>query len=156
MVVRERSGAVLLATSSFLCGVRGWMSYNVQRAFALLGLWTRGRMACNVFAGCVLCCSLRVRCTAWPSLDMGLIAASSGASGAWRLHSHWELSVDRVAFMVGVSSLQRLCDGVCSGGETVPRVVVGVVHSTYGQHALAARLDDAPCEYCQYARWSLC
>ena len=137
MVVRERSGAVLLATSSFLCGVRGWLLYYVERAVALLSLWTSGRCVCDLYRGfapcCVLvlqstaranllyrgfvpCCVLVLQSTERANLDECLCAGSFGTLGAWRLYSHWELSVHCVAFMAGTRSLQCVCAGVGCGG----------------------------------------
>ena len=156
MVVRERSGAVLLAISSFLCGVRGWLLYYVERAVALLSLWTSGRCVCDLYRGFVPCCVLVLQSTERANLDVCLGAESFGTLGAWRLYSHWELSVHCVAFMAGTRSLQCVCAGVGCGGQALLLVVGGVVRSAHGQHALAARLGDVPSEHCQYARWSLC
>ena len=131
MVVRERSGVVLLATSSFLCGVREWVFYYVERAVALLRFW---------MAGC-RCCVLVLQSTEWANVDVCLCAESFGALGAWCLYSYWELSVHCVAFMVGTRSLQCVGPGVGCRGEALLLVVGGVVHSTYGQHALATLLS---------------
>ena len=156
MVVRERSGAVLLATSSFLCGVREWLLYYVECAVALLSLRTSGRCVCELYHGFVLCRVLVLQSIARVNLDVCLGAESFGTIGAWRLHSHWELSVHCVAFMVGARSLQCVCPGVCCGWEALLLVAGGVVHSAYGQYGLAARMGDGSFEHCQYARWFLC
>ena len=116
MVVRERSGAVLLATSSFLRGVRGWLLYYVEHAVALLGRWTSGRFVCELSQGFLLCWVLVLQSTEWANLYVCLCTESFGTLGAWRLYSHWELSVHCVAFMAGTRSLQCVCPGVGCGG----------------------------------------
>ena len=109
MVVRDRSGAFLLATSPFLCGVRGWLLYYVERAVALLSLWTSGRCVCDLYRGIVHCCVLVLQSTERANLDVCLCAESLGTLGAWRLYSHWELRVHCGAFMAGTRSLQCFC-----------------------------------------------
>ena len=144
MGVRERSGVVLLATSSFLCGVRAWVFYYVERAVALLSFWMAGLVLQStewVNVDVCLCCVLVLQSTEWANVDVCLCAESFGALGAWRLYSYWELSVHCVAFMVGTRSLQCVGPGVGCRGEALFLVVGGVVHSTYGQHALAALLS---------------